>query len=393
MIFSTRIKSIVLLLSAPLGALSQSCDSLAERREVRSLTPNELQAFINAVRDFHSGPSPTGYDRLANIHATYFGAAHNNAAFFPWHRKFLKDFEMALQKINPSVQLPYWDWSLDSQSPGESIIFSKDYFGGNGDANNGYCVTNGPFVNWTMRYPDIHCLRRQFDGSDGNLMDPFYSPETIKRILRRARNYDTLRKNIESPPHGVVHVGIGGSNGDMAFATSTNDPLFWLHHAFVDKIWSDWQSLDPSRYFEYGGTGPGNTPARLTDSMMPFRVSVNSMMDTSKPGLCYRYVEVTSKDSVNKRSEVKSLEKVINYSGHKENPTQHWYKLHLPKPLPEAYISMMGMSVPEVREIEKQWIDVTQSFNNNSTYISPICLAKKNETLSKYFHYSYRFRH
>ncbi|ORY05210.1 Di-copper centre-containing protein, partial [Basidiobolus meristosporus CBS 931.73] len=265
------------------------CRQIAERREVRALNQTELQAFISAVQEFHSGPSPTGYDRFANLHATYFSAAHNNAAFFPWHRKFLKDFEAALQNINPSVQLPYWDWSLDSQSPAESQIFSGEYFGGDGDASNGYCVSDGPFSNWIMRYPNVHCLRRQFNGADANTIGAFYSPEALRSITGRSRSYDALRRNIESPPHGAVHVGIGGRNGDMAFATSTNDPLFWLHHAFVDKIWADWQKSDPSRFNDYGGVGPGNTQARLTDSMRPFQVTVSSMMDTTKPGLCYRY--------------------------------------------------------------------------------------------------------
>ncbi|ORX86788.1 Di-copper centre-containing protein [Basidiobolus meristosporus CBS 931.73] len=359
------------------------------RQEIRSLSPAQLQTFIKAIQDLHTGPSPTEYDNLANIHATYFNEAHNNAAFFPWHRKFIREFELALQKKNPSVYLPYWDWSLDSQSPEESIIFSKNYFGGNGVSSRNYCLEDGPFANWTMRYPNVHCLKRQFDGTAPNTIEAFYSPETLQYTIKNATNFDTLRRNIESPPHGVVHIGIGGNEGDMSFATSTNDPLFWLHHAFIDKIWADWQKANPSKSSDYGGVGPRNTRAKLTDIMVPFKVGVNTMMDTTKAGLCYRYAELPSQNfklPLRKRELNNSTTNAIQ-----DNDTNHWYKLHLPKPLPDSYIHMMGMSVPDVRALEKGWATVTESVNSIATYVSPICLAKKNETLSSFFHFAFSY--
>ncbi|KAK9761323.1 hypothetical protein K7432_013859, partial [Basidiobolus ranarum] len=349
MIFTAKLKISALLLILPFGIWSQSCGKVAQRREVRSLSVTELQAFIKAVQDLHTGPAPTKYDELANIHATYFSEAHNNAAFFPWHRKFIKDFELALQKQNPNVQLPYWDWSLDSQSPAESGIFSSDFFGGNGDSSNNYCLTDGPFAGWTMNYPDVHCLKRQFDGTDPNTIEPFYSPEALKYVTSRSKSYATLHRNIESPPHGVVHVGIGGDQGDMAFATSTNDPLFWLHHAFIDKIWADWQRSNPTKSSDYGGNGPRNTKAALGDIMIPFNITVKSMLDTTKAGLCYQYAPSPSTNIVSplrKRSGNNSTT-TIPPSDQKESATDYWYKLQLPKPLPEAYIHMMGMSVPQ----------------------------------------------
>ena len=39
---------------------------------------------------------------------------------------------------------------------------------------------------------------------------------------------------------------------------SPGDPLFYLHHAWLDKLWADWQSLDPNiRNLEMGGTNQG----------------------------------------------------------------------------------------------------------------------------------------
>lgn len=44
--------------------------------------------------------------------------------------------------------------------------------------------------------------------------------------------------------HNRVHLYIGGN---MAPMTSPNDPVFFLHHCFIDKVWADWQALQQSR--------------------------------------------------------------------------------------------------------------------------------------------------
>ncbi len=39
--------------------------------------------------------------------------------------------------------------------------------------------------------------------------------------------------------HGVIHVWVGGDMFDPR--TSANDPLFFLHHSFVDLLWEIWR--------------------------------------------------------------------------------------------------------------------------------------------------------
>jgi hypothetical protein len=103
----------------------------------------------------------------------------------------------------------------------------------------------------------------------------------------------TQNSQLTSPnQHAGVH---GGINGEMAIAIgSTNDPIFFLHHAQVDRVWWLWQQQNPSaRNYDYSGMEWANQPATL-DSIMymsdfaPER-KVRDFMTTNNADLCYKY--------------------------------------------------------------------------------------------------------
>ena len=271
----------LIFISAVCGS---QCSTKLVRKEIRDLSPQEVQNFIQALRTMHRKSSidtPSQYDRMVGIHLDHAMEAHGQPLFFPWHRKYLLEFEAALQEIDPSVTLPYWDWTIDSQSPENSIIFKKEYFGGNGSGVS-KCITNGPFSDWNMYYPSKHCLSRSFDG--GNVMGSFIAPEILRMMIGSAQNYDSFRAAIEGTPHGSVHINIGG---DMATMHSPNDPIFWLHHAFVDKIWDQYQRKAPGFLRRYDSLDIKNLSTQNT--IAPWKVTVDSIMDIED--LCYSYQE------------------------------------------------------------------------------------------------------
>ncbi|KAJ9066018.1 hypothetical protein DSO57_1013676 [Entomophthora muscae] len=270
------LKYFCLLLSAAGNIFPQTCSTIVTRQEIRSLSPCQLTKYFNAVKQLKNKSS--FYLQSCLIHYDNAPYAHGVPAFFPWHRKFLRNFEMALQAIDPSIVLPYWDWTIDSQAPENSPVLSNHYFGGNGRAYDN-CVVRGTFAGWNSTIPEPRCLKRQYNC--GNKISAFYSPEAVEVLLSQAITYDQLHSSIEPGPHSAVHDGIGGSNGDMEYMYSPNDPIFYSHHAFVDLLWNEWQMRNPSLANTYTGESAEN--------MIPFNVPVSSVFDTTAPGSCYTY--------------------------------------------------------------------------------------------------------
>ena len=77
-------------------------------------------------------------------------------------------------------------------------------------------------------------------------------------------------------------------------AASPSDPLFFLHHGFIDRNWRAWQQADPAaRMNQIGGESSPGVPLTLdyTLSAMNIRpdAKVQDMMDTTGGTLCYVY--------------------------------------------------------------------------------------------------------
>jgi hypothetical protein len=125
------------------------------RKNQAQLTSGERAAFVNAVLKLkNETPSQLGlasrYDDYVQIHMNSMmatpGWAHQGPAFLPWHRELLRQFEMDLQAIDPTVSIPYWDWTVDQDPTLPTSPFTNDFMGGNGDPGNDDKVMTGPFA-------------------------------------------------------------------------------------------------------------------------------------------------------------------------------------------------------------------------------------------------------
>jgi hypothetical protein len=63
-----------------------------------------------------------------------------------------------------------------------------------------------------------------------------------------ATTFARFQRRLELGPHVDVHVAIGGEDGGGAMnsASSPADPIFWLHHANIDRLWATWQRPTPT---------------------------------------------------------------------------------------------------------------------------------------------------
>jgi tyrosinase len=187
---------------------------------------------------------------------------HRCPAFLPWHRQFILDYEHDLQEAsgNPNLGPPYWNWVDDAALPDPTSgpVWADDFLGGNGDSSDGGIVKTGPFREgeWTIidgnGNPDGPLIRRfgeassaptlpsQTDVNNALATTPYDSSPWDRFVNPSFRNrlegwYGALGPGL----HNRGHVWVGGS---MLPMTSPNDPIVFLHHCFVDKLWADWQA-------------------------------------------------------------------------------------------------------------------------------------------------------
>lgn len=155
------------------------------------------------------------------------------------------------------------------------MVFRPDYFGGNGNTESGnYCLVDGPFKDWQTN--GQVCVSRSFDGGNDGGISAFTSSEVISTIINTATSFTDLWRKVEPGPHGSVHNGIGGT---MATMNSPNDPLFFLHHAYVDKIWDDYQKRTDFREPQFPNS---------TEILLPFNIPVRDVLYSAS--MCVQYV-------------------------------------------------------------------------------------------------------
>ena len=210
-----------------------------------------LPALRRAVARMKSLPpaDPRNWERFAEIHGN--SCPHGNWYFLPWHRAYLVSFEQVVRELSGKADfaLPYWNWTADRQFP---AAFAA------GDRN------SNPLFN---ARPGLANLRLADDMVGGQVMSRILaSPdfEAFGSTRPRGQNDASARwqrrmgskTELEFNPHDGVHQAVGGDMGQVAL--SSRDPIFYLHHANVDRLWSAWNARGrSSRRRERWASTPG----------------------------------------------------------------------------------------------------------------------------------------
>ncbi|WP_020674092.1 tyrosinase family protein [Amycolatopsis nigrescens] len=260
------------------------------RKNHLAMTAEEKRRFVHAILAVKRSGF---YDELVKIHIimnsgdyldkdTGARIGHVNPGFFPWHRQYLLELERELQRVDPSVTIPYWDWTTDqSQS---SPLWAPEFMGGTGRPGDGQ-VTTGPFARrngWRLNISVVpvgseppalngHYTADDRDylvralGQSGQILSPPRELEDTMALpvydcppwsyqsggtapynsfRNHLEGYTRLPQDNDGPTklHGAGHQWIGGH---MMYIGSPNDPVFFLHHCFIDKCWAMWQARHP----------------------------------------------------------------------------------------------------------------------------------------------------
>ncbi|KAJ3069104.1 hypothetical protein HK102_006997 [Quaeritorhiza haematococci] len=236
-----------------------SCSGTVDRPACSSLSQPDLQRLFSCHQQLKDSGA---LNPLLDQHSvTDWNAAHFNCLFLHWHRAFLRKFEILLKGTCPDVNLCWLDYYTYPEwwtHPVFSIPSSEP------------------------REPRQNAIQEQIDAVFLALLKPTFSEFCFLMEV--------------SGTHAAIHMNLGGT---MATARSPADPVFFLHHASLDYIWSKWEGTHPSAAFEcaYYQRQESMFPPQhsaynrweATQNLPSFTFSPSSIMSSSN--ICVNYLE------------------------------------------------------------------------------------------------------
>lgn len=173
------------------------------------LTPSfvSFRKAVKAMKAYVNTADPNSWAYWVNVHSL--SCPHGKAYFLAWHRGFLYNFENQLRLVSgdPQLVLPYWNYYDNPALPNEFLDRTSPLYRGD---------------------------RKGTNVGTGLTLDAFAS--TLTDFQRGKTN--SFEAVIEPRPHNNVHNLIGGAMASVKI--SPRDPIFWVHHANVDRLWVAW---------------------------------------------------------------------------------------------------------------------------------------------------------
>lgn len=263
------------------------------RREVR--TPHSidkaLPAYARAVaamqeRSRKDPKDPTGWSYQAAMHGTtlkpeqklWNGCKHYSWWFLAWHRMYVYFFEQIVRAAVIETggpkdwALPYWNYGLGGENAAIPDAFRNPHEP-NGARNPLYVEQRAPGINQGAR------LRSQYTTPEFALSRPHFvgPPEFGGGIAPPRPQFSKFTGRLEQTPHNDVHNALGGWMQNPFQAAQ--DPIFWLHHTNIDRIWVEWGAkghVDPENaewlghgfeFFDASGKVVSLSPGEVLDTL------------------------------------------------------------------------------------------------------------------------------
>lgn len=234
------------------GAETEAGAQVRLRRNVYCLgnSSPQIVAYRNAIAVMKARPATNGTSWIAqaNIHGAASAPSgmianacqHNVQFFLSWHRMYLHYFERIVRAASgdPNFALPYWGYA-----PGSTATR----------------VLPSMFRTPAAASNVLYTPQRSATINGGA---PLTASAVDPGVALLKLTFNTFTNSVSGTPHGVVHGGVGGLMN--AFATAGQDPIFWLHHANIDRLWHLWLQSGGGRANPTTGTWL-NTPFQFYD--------------------------------------------------------------------------------------------------------------------------------
>ncbi|KAI1174842.1 hypothetical protein F4777DRAFT_368085 [Nemania sp. FL0916] len=290
------------------------CANPNVRFEWDDYSASDKQAFVGAIQCLikrpasgRFSPSKNRYEDLVRLHQSYAPNIHSRSTsqqthkFLLWHRYFVWAFEQILRdECGFNRAMPWWDEKKWSGRFAQSTVFTSQYFGTLPGPTNGRgtCINNGAFAGLqsnlgpaqTINNP--HCVQRavneQITAQTGT--------DAYNTCLGRT-SYPDFHSCVEFTFHAQGHNGIGATMADSI--ASPGDPIFFMHHLYVDYVFRKWQLGNLSRRTTISGCASNDGCPPLTlDTVLYMNnicgskcpdLPVRDVLRTLQGHFCYKY--------------------------------------------------------------------------------------------------------
>jgi tyrosinase len=186
-------------------------------------TNTTKSAALNTIFGPGSSPAKSLANSMWDTCQAHFSAAQE-PYFLPWHRMYVCFFEMIIRKVlnDTTFTLPYWNYSVPA----------------------GYALPQ-PFR--MQNDPLYGPLFRPNRRAPVNAGQPIYTGAGLASDLSPAgslalSNYLAFNQSLDQNLHGTVHVFVGNNQGMGQIPWAANDPVFWMHHCNIDRLWVVWDA-------------------------------------------------------------------------------------------------------------------------------------------------------
>nr|AIL00900.1 hemocyanin subunit 1 [Euprymna scolopes] len=223
------------------------------RRQIESLEERDIQNLMSALRRLKEDDSDFGFQTIAGYHgskncpspddAQYACCLHGMPTFPHWHRVYLLHFEDAMRRHGANVAVPYWDWTLPISSL-PHLLADADYYDAWSDS-----VIENPFLRGFIKSEDTFTVRDiqpdLFKIAEGGKVSVLYKQVML---MFEQEDYCDFEVQLEVI-HNTIHYLLGGHQkyAMSSLMYSSFDPIFYIHHSMVDRLWAIWQELQHFR--------------------------------------------------------------------------------------------------------------------------------------------------